>query len=290
MKISAGAGAGSSGDFSVTFGVVTTLGAVITCGFVLVALFAPLLAPYSPFEQDLYNGLAGPGMDHWLGQDRLGRDVLSRIMFGARVSLLVGFVTVSVSLVVGSTLGAVAGYYGGKIDEAIMRVSDIFLAFPGILMAIAVMAVLGPGLVNVIVALSIMGWTSYARLTRGQVLSLKHREFVAAAEAIGASPARVISFHLMPNVAAPLIVEATFGVAGAIVGEAGLSFLGLGAQPPTPSWGAMLSEGRQFLLIAPHMTTFPGIAIMVVVMGINFLGDGLRDMLDPKSGSQINSR
>ncbi len=284
MKISAGAGSGSGRNSSVTFG------AVITCGFVLVALLAPLLAPYSPFEQDLYNGLSGPGLDHWFGQDRLGRDIFSRIMFGARVSLLVGFVTVSVSLVVGSTLGAIAGYYGGKIDEVIMRVSDIFLAFPGILMAIAVMAVLGPGLVNVIVALSIMGWTSYARLTRGQVLSLKQRDFVSAAEAIGSSPARVISFHLMPNVAAPLIVEATFGVAGAIVGEAGLSFLGLGAQPPTPSWGAMLSEGRQFLLIAPHMTTFPGIAIMIVVMGINFLGDGLRDMLDPKSGAQINPR
>lgn len=259
------------------------IGATITAGFIFIALFAPYIAPYSPYEQDFYNGLAGPGAGHLLGQDSLGRDILSRIIYGARVSLLVGFVTVFISATIGITLGAVAGYFGGRLDEAIMRISDVFLSFPGILLAIAVMAVRGPGLENVIVALSIMGWTGYARLTRGQVLSLREREFVLAAEALGAPPKRIIFSHILPNIAAPLIVEATFGVAAAIVGEAGLSFLGLGAQPPTASWGSMLSEGRNFLLIAPHLTTFPGIAIMLVVMGINFLGDSLRTTLDPKS-------
>jgi len=259
------------------------IGATFTAGFVLVALFAPFIAPYSPYELDFYNGLAGPGALHLLGQDSLGRDILSRIIYGARVSLLVGFVTVFISATAGIGLGAVAGYFGGRMDEVIMRVSDVFLSFPGILLAIAVMAVRGPGLENVVVALSIMGWTGYARLTRGQVLSLREREFVLAAEALGAPPGRIILLHLLPNLAAPLIVEATFGVASAIVGEAGLSFLGLGAQPPTASWGAMLSEGRSFLLVAPHLTTFPGIAIMLVVMGINFLGDSLRTTLDPKT-------
>ncbi len=264
-------------NFSLLFGIF------ITGGFVVIAVAAPLIAPYSPLEQDLYHGLTGPGFDHWLGQDRVGRDILSRIIYGTRVSLVVGFVTVTVSAVAGSLIGAVAGYFGGRVDEVIMRISDVFLSFPGILLAIAVMAVRGPGLMNVIVALSIMGWTSYARLARGQILSLREREFVIAAEALGAPPKRIITLHLLPNIAAPLIVEATFGVAAAIVGEAGLSFLGLGAQPPTPSWGSMLSEGRRFLLVAPHLTTFPGLAIMTVVMGINFLGDSLRDILDPKS-------
>jgi ABC-type dipeptide/oligopeptide/nickel transport system permease subunit len=259
------------------------IGVSITAGLVFVALFAPLIAPYSPYELDFYNGLKGPSVEHLLGQDSLGRDIFSRIIYGSRVSLLVGFVTVFISATAGITLGAVAGYFGGRLDETIMRISDVFMSFPGILLAIAVMAVRGPGLENVIVALSIMGWTGYARLTRGQVLSLREREFVLAAEALGAPPKRIIYLHILPNIAAPLIVEATFGVAAAIVGEAGLSFLGLGAQPPTASWGAMLSEGRNFLLIAPHLTTFPGIAIMLVVMGINFLGDSLRTSLDPKS-------
>ncbi|VAX25793.1 Dipeptide transport system permease protein DppC (TC 3.A.1.5.2) [hydrothermal vent metagenome] len=258
------------------------LGAFITFGFIVVALLAPWIAPYNPLAQDLYQGLNGPEPAHLFGQDRLGRDILSRIAYGARVSLLVGFVTVSISMTFGSFIGIVAGYFGGRIDSFIMRVVDVFLAFPGILLAIAVMAILGPSLLNVIVALSIMGWTSYARLTRGQTLSLREREYVIAAESIGAGPMRIMIKHLAPNLAAPVIVEATFGVASAIVAEAGLSFLGLGVQPPTASWGAMLSEGRQFLLIAPHLTTFPGIAIMITVMGVNFLGDGLRDMMDPK--------
>lgn len=258
-------------------------GAAVMTGFVAVAALAPVIAPYSPVEQNLYQGLAAPGADHLMGQDRLGRDILSRIVYGARVSLLVGFVTVGVSMTLGTMIGAAAGYFGGRVDAFVMRLTDVFLAFPGILLAIAVMAILGPSLMNVIVALSIMGWTGYARLARGQTLSLRERDFVVAAQSLGAKPTRVILHHLLPNLAAPIIVEATFGVAAAIVGEAGLSFLGLGAQPPTPSWGAMLAEGRKFLLVAPHLTTFPGLAIMTVVLGINFLGDSLRDALDPKS-------
>ncbi len=258
------------------------LGAFLTIGFIAIAVFAPLVAPSGPLEQNLYEGLNGPDANHFLGQDRLGRDILSRIIYGSRVSLLVGFVTVSISFVIGTLLGAVAGYIGGRVDSFVMRLCDVFFAFPGILLAISVMAILGPSLTNVIVALSIMGWTSFARLARGQVLSLREREYVTAAESLGAGTPRIVFFHLLPNIMAPIIVEATFGIASAIVAEAGLSFLGLGVQAPTPSWGAMLSEGRQFLLIAPHLTIFPGLALMLVVMGVNFLGDGLRDALDPK--------
>ncbi len=257
-------------------------GVVVTLLFIFTAMLAPLVSPYSPLEQELYAGLEDPGTEHIMGRDRLGRDILSRIIHGARVSLTVGFVTVTVSVVVGTFIGAFAGYAGGKVDEVVMRVTDIFLAFPGILLAIAVMAILGPSLNNVIIALSIMGWTGFARLVRGQVLSLREREFVLAARSLGASDLRIVVFHILPNVVAPVTVEATFGVASAIIAEAGLSFLGLGVQPPTPSWGAMLAEGRQFLLIAPHMTTFPGLAIMVAVLGVNFLGDGLRDIIDPR--------
>lgn len=258
------------------------LGVFVTVGFIAVAVFAPLVAPMGPLEQNLYDGLNGPSADHLLGQDRLGRDILSRIIYGARVSLLVGFVTVSISFVIGTLIGAMAGYIGGRVDSFVMRLCDLFFAFPGILLAISVMAILGPSLMNVIVALSIMGWTSFARLARGQVLSLREREYIVAVESLGAGTPRIVFFHLLPNIMAPIIVEVTFGIASAIVAEAGLSFLGLGVQAPTPSWGAMLSEGRQFLLIAPHLTIFPGIALMLVVMGVNFLGDGLRDTLDPK--------
>lgn len=260
-------------------------GLFLTAGFVAVAVLAPWIAPWPPSEQDLYGGLNGPGPEHLLGQDRLGRDILSRIMSGARVSLMVGLVTVSISAVTGSIIGAASGYAGGRLDGIVMRVLDVFLAFPGLLLAVAVMAVMGPSLMNVIIALSLMGWTSFARLARGQVLSLREREYVLAAESIGAGAARIILRHLLPNLAGPLIVEATFGVASAIIAEAGLSFLGLGVQPPTPSLGAMLSEGRQFLLVAPGLIIFPGLAIMMIVMGVNFLGDGLRDLLDPRRGA-----
>ena len=252
---------------------------VILCS---TAFFAPVLAPYDPTQPTLKEGLTPPGRHHLLGQDKFGRDVLSRIIYGARISLWVGVTTALVSLTLGTAIGATAGYYGGVIDELVTRVIDILLAFPGILLALAVMAILGPSLKNVILALCAVGWVGYARLARGQVMAVKQRDYVTAAQAIGAGSFRIIFLHILPNIMAPLIVEATFGMGGAIVGEAGLSFLGFGVQPPTPSWGSMLNEGRHFLLLAPYLTTFPGMAIMIVVLGFNFLGDGLRDVLDPR--------
>jgi len=258
------------------------LGGAIIVVLLLTAIFAPQLAPYDPLEQHIIEVLSKPSTAHWFGQDKLGRDLLSRIVYGSRISLRVGLFTVSISLLIGVTVGSVSGYYGGVLDELFMRIVDILMAFPGILLAIAMVAVLGPNLNHVILALCLIGWVGYARLVRGQVLYLRELEYVTAAQALGAKPRRIILFHLLPNVIAPVIVEATFGMAGAILAEASLSFLGLGAQPPTPSWGSMLNEGREFLLLAPHHTTFPGLAIMVVVLGFNFLGDGLRDSFDVK--------
>jgi peptide/nickel transport system permease protein len=258
------------------------LGAAVLAALIFAALAAPWIAPHDPTDQNLSQGLSPPSPGHPMGQDKFGRDILSRVIYGARVSLAVGLSTALVSLVIGAFLGAAAAYLGGLWDDLLVRVIDILLAFPGILLALALMAVLGPSLKNVITALCAVGWVGYARLARGQVLSLKTRDYVLAAQALGASTPRVVLGHILPNILAPLIVEATFGMGGAIVGEAGLSFLGFGVQPPTPSWGSMLNDGRQYLLIAPHLTTFPGLAIMVVVLGFNFLGDGLRDALDPK--------
>jgi peptide/nickel transport system permease protein len=261
---------------------MAALGAALSAALIVCAAASPLLAPYSPQRMSLEEELATPSPAHPLGQDKFGRDVLSRLIYGARVSLLVGTVTVAISLAVGACLGCAAGFWGGLIDELFLRVVDVFLAFPGILLALALMAVLGPSLSNVVIALSLTGWVGYARLARGQVLSLKERDFVAAARASGATDGRIIFRHILPNVAAPLSVQATFGLGAAITAEAALSFLGLGVQPPTPSWGSMLNEGRQFLLLAPHLTTFPGLAIMLTVLGFNFLGDGLNDWLDPR--------
>jgi peptide/nickel transport system permease protein len=261
------------------------VGAALVAALILCAAASPWLAPHNPQAMSLEEELAPPSAHHVLGQDKFGRDVLSRIIYGARVSLLVGVLTVLVSLSLGAALGCTAGYLGGLIDEAFLRVVDIFLAFPGILLALAIMAVLGPSLSNVIIALCLTGWVGYARLARAQVLSLKERDFIVAARASGATDARIIFRHILPNVMAPLSVQATFGMGAAITAEAALSFLGLGVQPPTPSWGSMLNEGRQFLLIAPHLTTFPGLAIMLIVLGFNFLGDGLSDWLDPRKAS-----
>jgi peptide/nickel transport system permease protein len=264
-----------------------TAGAIMTLIVVIMALFAPIIAPYDPSMQDSSRRLEGPSSDHWLGLDDLGRDVLSRVIFGARVSLRVGFSVVVISSIIGIMLGAIAGYFGGWLDTIIMRLSDILLAFPGILLAIALVAVLGPSLNNVILALSVIGWVSYARLVRGQVLKVREMEFVTAAQALGARAPRVIGLHVLPNVINPVIVMATLGLAGAILAEASLSFLGLGVQPPTPSWGAMLTTGRRYIGIANHLAIFPGIAIMIAVMGLNFLGDGLIDALDPKYRKNI---
>ena len=254
----------------------------------LTAIFSSLIAPYSPTEQKLDEGLTGPSKEHIIGQDKLGRDILSRIIYGSRVSLKVGIFTVGISLIIGLIIGSIAGFFGGIVDNIIMMIIDIFMAFPGILMAIALMAVLGPSLNNVIIALCLFGWVGYARLVRGQILSVREFEFVLAAKAMGANPFRVILKHLLPNIFSPVIVQATFGMAGAIVAEAGLSFLGLGTQPPIPSWGSMLNEGMEFILVAPYLTIYPGLAIMIVVLGFNFLGDGIRDILDPRYYQKIH--
>ena len=257
------------------------LGGVIVLVTVLAAVFGPWLAPFDPTSQELALRLEGPTGAQWFGLDELGRDIFARVLSGARISLLVGLVVVSVSSLAGIVLGSIAGYYGGRIDEAISRVVDILLAFPGLLLAIALVAVLGPSLTNVVLALSLIGWVGYARLVRGQVLRSRELEFVQAAKALGATTPRILARHVIPTTLPAVTVQATLGMGGAILAEAALSFLGLGVQPPTPSWGTMLSYGRGHLLDAPHLTIFPGLAIAVLVLGFNFLGDGLRDRLDP---------
>jgi peptide/nickel transport system permease protein len=255
-------------------------GAAVVLLFLLVAVLAPWLAPYDPGAQALDSGLSGPSRSHWLGQDRLGRDLLSRLVHGARISVAVGLGTVSLSLLLGLLVGSASGFIGGKVDHVLMRLADVLLAFPGILLAIAITSVLGPSLRNVLIALCALGWVGFARLIRGQILKVKEMEFVQSATAVGSPPVRLLLVHILPNAISPVIVEATFGIARAIVAEAGLSFLGLGVSPPTPSWGAMINEGRHFLFVAPHLTTVPGLAIMATVMAFNFLGDGLRDAMD----------
>ena len=264
-----------------------TSGLILTVALIIVALAAPLVAPRDPNQQETSRRLEPPSKQHLLGLDDLGRDVFSRIVWGARVSLRVGFSVVLLAATIGVTLGAISGYFGGLIDVAVMRLCDILLAFPGILLAIALVAVLGPSLNNVILALATIGWVGYARLVRGQVLKVREMEYVTAAKALGAKSPRVIALHVLPNVMNPVIVMATLGLAGAILAEAALSFLGLGVQPPTPSWGAMLTAGRRYLGLANHLAIFPGAAIMLAVMGLNFLGDGLIDALDPKYRKQI---
>ncbi len=247
------------------------------------ALAAPWLAPHDPFRQELSQDLQPPSAAHPLGQDKLGRDQLSRVIYGARVSLKVGLLTVAISLVLGLAVGSAAGLLGGRVDAALMRLVDILLAFPGILLAIAMSAALGPSITNVVVALSLIGWTGYARLVRAEVMAVRGLEHVQAAEALGAGRIRILLRHVLPSLVAPVVVQASFGMAAAIVAEASLSFLGLGVQPPVPSWGSMVDQGRAFLLVAPHMTLYPGLAIFITVLGLNLLGDGLRDRLDVKA-------
>jgi len=260
-------------------------GACVVGLAVLAAVIGPWLVPYDPSAQELALRLEGPSRLHWLGLDELGRDILARVMSGARISLLVGLVVVSVSVSIGAAMGAIAGYYGGIIDEAISRVIDILLAFPGLLLAIALVAVLGPSLTNVVIALSLIGWVGYARVARAQVLQAREFEYVVAARAIGAATPRILIRHVLPAALPALTVQATLGMGGAILSEAALSFLGLGVQPPTPSWGAMLNYGRVHVLDAPHLTVFPGLAIAIVVLGLNLLGDSLRDRLGGAEGS-----
>src|SRR5437762_5877908 len=258
------------------------VGVAIVLVMSLAAIIGPVLSPLDPSQQELMLRLAGPSRSHPFGLDELGRDILARVLAGARVSFVVGLTVVSVSALAGTFLGAVAGYFGGVLDEIISRVIDTLLAFPGLLLAIALVAVLGPSLGNVLFALTVIGWVGYARLVRGQVLRARELEYVQAARALGARTPRILWRHVVPSAIPAVVVQATLGMAGAIIGEASLSFLGLGVQQPTPSWGTMLSGGRAHLLDAPHLTVFPGLAIALLVLGLNFLGDGLRDRLDPR--------
>ncbi len=249
---------------------------------VAAALVGPVLAPYDPADQQLSERLAGPSRAHLFGLDELGRDIFSRVLAGARISLMVGLAVVSSSALIGLLLGAIAGYLGGWADDLIGRVIDVLLAFPGILLAIALVAVLGPSLGNVVIALSSIGWVGYARLVRGQVLRVRELDFVQAVRALGARTPRILLRHVVPATLPAVIVQASLGMAGAVIAEASLSFLGLGVQPPAPSWGTMLAGGRGHLMDAPHLTVFPGLAVALLVLGFNFLGDGLRDWLDPR--------
>ena len=258
------------------------IGTFIVVGAALLALLGPSMTPFDPAAQTLPLRLARPSAAHPFGLDEQGRDILARVLAGARISFLIGLTVVFVSASVGTLLGAAAGYFGGLLDDAISRVIDVLLAFPGLLLAIALVAVLGPSLANVLVALTIIGWVGYARLVRGQVLRARELDYVQAARAQGAGVARILWRHVIPAALPAVVVQATLGMAGAIVSEAALSFLGLGVQPPTPSWGTMLNGGRAHLLDAPHLTVFPGLAIAILVLGFNFLGDGLRDLTDPK--------
>lgn len=258
------------------------VGAAIVSVAALAALFGPALTPFDPTAQELPLRLAGPTLTHPFGLDELGRDILARVLEGARISFFVGLVVVSISAALGTLLGSIAGYFGGVLDDAISRLIDMLLAFPGLLLAIAIVAVLGPSLANVLFALTIIGWVGYARLVRGQVLRAREFEYVQAARALGAGAPRVLWRHVIPAAIPVVVVQATLGMAGAIIGEAALSFLGLGVQPPTPSWGTMLNGGRAHLLDAPHLTLFPGLAIALLVLGFNFVGDGLRNLTDPK--------
>ncbi len=261
---------------------VAIVGLVLIALLGFAAIFGPWLAPHDPDALDLGGSLYGPSAGHLLGQDELGRDLASRLVIGARASALVGLVVILVSVVIGTLVGLVAGYLGGMVDQVVMRIVDVLLAFPGILLAIAIAGILGPSLGNVIFALSILGWTGFARLVRGQVLTLREREFVLAAQSYGASTPRILWRHVLPNVVAPVLVQATFGMASVILAEASLSFLGLGPQD-VPTWGAMLSSGVDYMLFAPHLSLAPGVAIMLTVLAFNFLGDALRDRLDPRS-------
>jgi peptide/nickel transport system permease protein len=262
---------------------LTYIGIVIAAVVILTALFAPWIATHEVTVQELGNRFASPSADHWFGTDSLGRDVFSRVVFGARISLEVGLTVVVVSSVVGIFIGAIAGFYGGWVDKFLSGyVFNVFLAFPGLLLAIALVAFLGAGLGKLILALCIIGWVGYARVMRGQVLKVREYDFVQAAKALGASDMRILFTHILPNSIQPLIVQASLGMAGAVLSEASLSFLGLGIPPPAPSWGTMIEEARNYFATYPHTLFFPGVAIALTVLAFNFIGDGLREYLDPK--------
>ena len=257
-------------------------GAIIIIIMIICALGASLIAPYPYDEQNLIASLSPPSKTYLLGTDEFGRDILSRLIYGTQISLQVGLIAVGIGMFVGGILGAVSGFYGGVLDNLLMRCMDILLSIPYILLAIAVAASLGPGLFNLMIAIGISSVPRYARIVRGSVLAIRHLEFIEASRAVGSSDRRIIFKHVIPNCMAPVIVQATLGVASAIISTAALSFIGLGIQPPTPEWGSMLSSGRNYIRNFPHLTLFPGLAIMFTILALNFIGDGLRDALDPK--------
>lgn len=258
------------------------VGLVIIVVMIILALLAPYISPYPYEAADFKNRYATPSAEHWFGTDELGRDIFSRLLYGSRYSLRIGLISVAISAIGGIFFGALAGYFGGAVDNVIMRLLDVLQAMPGIVLAIAISAALGPGLTNSVIALSISSIPGYARMTRASILNVRKMEYLEAATSINCSNARIIWKHVLPNALSPLIVQATMGIAGAIMGAAMLSFIGLGVQPPTPEWGAMLSAGRNYLRDYPHLCIFPGVMIMMAVLSLNMLGDGLRDALDPK--------
>jgi peptide/nickel transport system permease protein len=258
------------------------MGGSVVILVVIAAIFAPLIAPYDPVKQDIMSLLQGPSSSHWLGTDEIGRDTLSRVIYGSRVSLMVGVIAVTISLFVGATLGLIAGYGRGLIDTVIMQLMDGLLAFPALVLALAITAMLGPSLNNAMIAIGVTGIPAFARLVRGQVLSLRDLEYVQAARSIGASHQRIVMKHILPNTMAPIIVQTSIAIPAAILAEAGLSFLGLGIQPPTPSWGAMLNTARGYIQMTPCLAIVPGAAIFITVLAFNFLGDAVRDTLDPR--------
>lgn len=261
-------------------------GAIIILILIFVALSSPFLSPYSPKESNYSKILKAPDKENLLGTDELGRDVLTRIIYGSRISLLVGLVAMIIAIIIGSIIGALAGYYGGKLDIILMRIVEIFLAIPVIFLILTIIAILGPSLWNVMVVIGLTSWPGVARLVKAEFLTLKERDFVQAARAIGASDLKIIFRHILPNSVSPILVSATFRVAGGILTESALSFLGLGVQPPTPSWGNMLSTGRFYIDIAWWLTLFPGLAILITVLAYNLLGEGLRDAFDPRLTTQ----
>jgi ABC-type dipeptide/oligopeptide/nickel transport system permease subunit len=259
------------------------IGLYIITFLILIAIFAPILSPYDPVnDYDLTKNLQSPSKEHWFGTDWMGRDVFSRVLYGSRISLTIGLASRVVTLTIGITLGAIAGYFGGILDIIIMRIAEVMDAFPSFLFAIAISIAVGPGIYTVFFALGFVGWSGMARLIRGQFLALRQLEFVEAAHSLGASHTRIIFSEILPSCMAPVIISTTMGISGAIMAEAGLAFLGLGVQPPTPTWGSMMNFGRQYIWSSPHLIIFPGLAIALTVYGFNLFGDGLRDVLDPR--------
>lgn len=261
---------------------LSMVGLILISTFLFIAVFAPFLTKYDPIEQDLPNRLQPPNRENPFGRDQLGRDILSRVIYGSRISLRIGITVIAIAATTGTVLGVVAGYLGGRIDEIVMRITDMFLAFPSLILAMAISAALGRSLENTVVAIGMVAWPRYARLARGQTLSVKEEQFIEAVRSLGASRKRIIFSHVLPQCLPPIIVQATLNMGGIILTAAGLGFIGFGAQPPTPEWGIMISDGRNFIMREWWVSTFPGLAMLFAVLGFNLLGDGLRDVLDPR--------